>query len=46
MESISANDSHGEILRKLETREGIWQVRLKTEVPHGLNVKGDYRFGM
>ena len=46
VESISANDSHGEILRKLETREGIWQVRLKTEVPHGLNVKGDFRFGM
>ena len=42
--SIRPSDSSEEVSRKLEVREGIWQVRLKTEVPFGLNAKGEFRF--
>ena len=41
--SIKETDSQKEVTRKLEIREGIWQIRLKTEAPFGLNVKGDFR---
>ena len=42
--SISPSDSPDEASRKLEMREGVWQVRLRTEVPFGLNTKGEFRF--
>ena len=39
---ITPNDSYEVIKRKLQVREGIWQVRLRTEAPFGLNVKADF----
>ena len=41
--NISPSASKEEILRKLEMREGFWQIRLRSEVPYGLNVKDDFR---
>ena len=43
VQGIFSTDSKEEILRKLELREGLWQVKLRTEVPYGLNVKDDFR---
>ena len=34
-------DSTNEITRKLQVREGVWQTKLNTEVPFGLNIRGD-----
>ena len=40
---ISPSDSPQVILRKLEKKEGDWQVRLNTEHPWGLNMKDDFK---
>ena len=43
VKGISQTDSPASIVKKLETREGIWQVRLQSEVPLGLNVRGEFK---